>query len=217
PVAALGAVLMQASFGLMNLPALREFWRLDRHEFGLSIIVTLGVVWVGAIQAIVLAVVLAVLRFVQIAARPLAEVLGEVPGHPGFHSLTRHPDAQVPPGLVLFRFNGPLVFFNAPYFKRSVFEALDRAGPGVKWFVIDMLPMPYTDITGMQTARELLAELKTRGIELVTAGRVGEMLELSQLKGISEAERLPIRRFSTLRKALQAFKAKQNQAATSPE
>ena len=118
---------------------------------------------------------------------------------------------------MLLSLSEALIFFNAPYFKRSVFEALDRAGPGVKWFVIDMLPMPYTDITGMQTARELLAELKTRGIELVTAGRVGEMLELSQLKGISEAERLPIRRFSTLRKALQAFKAKQNQAATSPE
>jgi high affinity sulfate transporter 1 len=214
PVAALGAVLIRASLGLMDLRALREFWRLDRHEFGLSIIVTLGVVWVGAIQAILLAVVLALLRFVQVVARPLVEVLGEVPGHPGFHSVARHPDATTTPGLLLLRFNGPLVFFSAPFFKRSALQAVEHAGPGLKWLVIDMLPVTLIDITGIQAARELLEDLKARGICLVTAGRLGEMTEWSRSKKVTESERLPIRRFSTLRKAVQAFRAEQREPAS---
>jgi high affinity sulfate transporter 1 len=206
PIAALGAVLMRASVGLMDLQALRRFWRLEPQEFALSLIVTLGVIWIGAIEAILLAVALALLRFVRLTARPLVEVLGEVPGYPGFHSVVRHPDSVTTPGLILFRFNGPLVFFNAPYFKRSALVAIDKAGPGVKWFVVDMLPLTSFDITGMHTARELFEELKLRGIELVAAGRLGETIETQTRRGITEASRLPVRRYSTLRKAVQAFR-----------
>jgi high affinity sulfate transporter 1 len=206
PIAALGAVLIRASVGLMNLRALREFWRLDPHEFAISLIVTLGVIWIGAIEAILLAVALALLRFVRLTARPLVEVLGEVPGYPGFHSVVRHPDSRTTPGLVLFRFNGPVVFFSAPYFKRSALAAIEKAGPGVRWFVVDMLPLTSFDITGIHAARDLFEELKLRGIELVAAGRLGEMIELQTRKGINDTSRLPIRRYSTLRKAVQAFR-----------
>ena len=206
PVAALGAVLIRASIGLMDIRALREFWQFDRSELALSIVVTLGVIWVGAIEAILLAVGLALLRFVRITARPLCEVLGEVPGYPGFHSIVRHPDSRTIPGLVLFRFNGPLVFFSAPYFKRSALAALDKAGPGVKWFVVDMLPLTSFDITGIHAAMELNEELKARGVELIGAGRLGETLEYQRKRGITEnARRVPVRQYSTMRKAVQAF------------
>jgi high affinity sulfate transporter 1 len=206
PVAALGAVLVLASVSLMDLKALREFWRLNRQEFAISLVVTFGVIWTGAIEAILLAVALAMLRFVRISARPLVEVLGEVPGYPGFHSTARHPDARTTPGLVLFRFNGPVVFFSANYFKRTALAALARHQPGVRWFVVDMLPLTSFDITGLQMARELHHELRLRGVELVAAGRLGESIESQTRMGISEESRLPIRHYSTMRKAVQAFR-----------
>jgi high affinity sulfate transporter 1 len=206
PVAALGAVLIRASVGLMDLKALRTFWRLNRQEFFISLVVTFGVIWTGAMEAILLAVALALLRFVRLSARPLVEVLGEVPGYPGFHSMVRHPEARATPGLVLFRFNGPVVFFSANYFKRSALAALEKHEPGVRWFVVDMLPLTSFDITGIQMARELYDELKLRGVELVTAGRQGEMLESQNRMGVPEEDRLPIRQFSTMRKAVQAFR-----------
>ena len=215
PVAALGAVLIRASISLMDFRALRWFWQVNRQEFAISLVVTLGVIWIGAIEAILLAVALAMLRFVRISARPLVEVLGEVPGYPGFHSLARHPDANTMPGLVLFRFNGPVVFFSANYFKRSALAALEKHGRDARWFVVDMLPLTSFDITGMQMARELHEELKLRGVELVAAGRLGETLESQTRMGIGEKHRLPIRHYSTLRKAVQAFR-KEYPAETPP-
>ena len=73
--------------------------------------------------------------------------------------------------------------------------------------VVDMLPLTSFDITGMQMARELHEELKLRGVELVAAGRLGETLESQTRMGIGEKHRLPIRHYSTLRKAVQAFRA----------
>ena len=216
PVAALGAVLIRASISLMDFRALRSFWRLNRQEFAISLVVTLGVIWTGAIEAMLLAVALALLRFVRVTARPLVEVLGEVPGYPGFHSTARHPDARTTPGLVLFRFNGPVVFFSANYFKRTALAAVERYEPGVRWLVVDMLPLTSFDITGMQLVRELHDELKHRGVELVAAGRLGESIEAQTRMGIGESRRLPIRHYSTMRKAVQAFRKEYPAEAAPP-
>src|SRR5204863_3123675 len=122
--------------------------------FALSLLATLGVATVGVVQAILVAVILAILRFVRLVSRPRVEILGSVPGLPGLHSTDRHPNAATIPGLVLFRFNAPIVFFNAPFFKRSVLEAAEAAGPELKWFVIDMIPVTMMDITGVQAAAD---------------------------------------------------------------
>ncbi len=207
PIAALGAVLIKASASLMDLRSLRRFWVLDRAEFLLSVAATLGVVWVGAIQAILIAVLLALGRFVRLAARPHVEVLGQAPGEPGLHSVDRHPGAETIPGLVLFRFNGPLVFFNAPHFKRQALSAAAAAGPGLEWFVLDLIPLTQVDVTGMDALRELDAELERRGVALVAAGRRREYAEWLEARGLLQPRVLE-RHFPTLRAAVKAYRAR---------
>ena len=168
PVAALGAVLVFAAFSLFDVGTLREIWKYDRLEVGLSLITTLGVVAVGAINGILIAVALALARFVRQAARPR----DEVEGLPGFHSIKRHGTAaKTFPGLVLFRFNGPLTFFNADYFKQRALAAADAAGKDVRWFVIDAIPISDIDVNGLYTLRDLNVELEARGTTLILAGR----------------------------------------------
>lgn len=196
PVAALGAVLIMAALSLLDLDSLRRFWAIDKREFLLSMIATFGVIWVGALEAILFVVLLAVLRFVQLTARPRAEVLGSIEGMPGFHALDRHPEAAVTAGLVLFRFNGPLVFFNAGYFKREALAAANQQGDDLRWFVLDMIPLTQLDITGIDALLDLQAELASRGVELVAAGRRSESSQ-----GVS-----PVRHYPTLRKAQQAYR-----------
>ena len=174
PIAALGAVLVKAALSLIDVPALRTIYRIDRRESALSIVATLGVVAVGSMQAILVAVGLAILRFIRLVSRPKVEILGEVKGLPGFHSIERHPEATTIPGLVLLRFNAPLVFFNAPNFKRGVMAAAAAAGPSLKWLVLDMLPVTLVDATGLYTAEEVADALRERGVVLAAAGRQTE-------------------------------------------
>ncbi len=70
PAAALGAVLFAAAISLFNVSALKEFYQLDRRELALSLLATIGVVTVGTMKAIFLAVILALLRFVSLISRP---------------------------------------------------------------------------------------------------------------------------------------------------
>jgi high affinity sulfate transporter 1 len=201
PVAALGAVLVKAAFSLLDLRALKTFYQIDRRELALSLLATLGVATVGAVQAILVAVILALLRFVRLVSRPKVEILGSVQGLPGLHSTDRHQNASTVSGLLMFRFNAPIVFFNAPLFKRSVLEAADAAGPALKWFVIDMIPVTMIDITGLQAAAEVIATLQARGVAFIAAGRQTEWRQWTESRRL----KMEFRSFPTLRAALKGY------------
>jgi len=205
PEAALGAVLIMSAYSLVDIKGVRALWREDRTEFAISILATLGVVVIGSIDAIVFTVGLSLVRFVRIVARPPCEVLGEVDGLPGFHSVERHPHAHTIPTLCLFRFNSPIVFFNAPYFKRAVLEAVARAGPGLRWLVLDAVPMTGHDATGRHTLRELERELHGRNVCVAIAGRQTEIDDWRQQRGFHETRPSQIRQFPTLRRAVRTL------------
>jgi MFS superfamily sulfate permease-like transporter len=149
--------------------------------------------------------VLALLRFVRLTARPRAEVLGEVGGDAGYQSLARHPAARARPGLLLFRYNGPIVFFSAPHFKREVLAAAAAAGPGLRWFVIDLLPVSLVDATGLYAVRDAFDALRARGIVVAAAGRDTEWADRSARRDLG-AVLDGIRFFPTLRLAELAYR-----------
>lgn len=216
PIAALGAVLVFAAFSLFDVGQLRDIWRVDKREVALSVLATLGVVAVGAIQAILLAVVLALVRFVKVAARPRDEILGQVPGLPGLHSVERHPDAKTWPGIVVYRFNGPIQFFNAAYFKQRALRAAGTAGSQLEWFVVDMIPVSQLDVTGLYALRDLREVLEERGVRLLFAGRKTELLLWARDSGLY-SEELESRMFATLREALKAYRRQARSAEAPPD
>ena len=212
PMAGLGAVLIMASLSLLDLRPLQDFYRLSKFEFALSLFATFGVIWVGAIDAIVLAVILALLHFVHLSARPSAEILGKVNGLRGYHSVARHPSAKTDAGLLLFRFNAPLVFFNAANFKQQAQAAINNAGPSLRWFVIDTLPITHVDITGYSTLSDLASILHKQGAELSFAGRMTEMSARRKSLGLDEDSKLG-QHFPSIGHAVERYRAMQAETA----
>ncbi len=206
PLAALGVVLIAAALSLLDMASLRQFWRMDRREFGLSLVTTAGVVALGSINGILVAVTLAVVQFVKHTARPSVELLGEEKGLPGLHSIDRHGQVQAIPGMVLFRFNAPLVFFNADHFKQCALAAVRASGDDLRWFVIDAIPISDVDINGLAVLKDLQQKLASRNIKLVWAGRQSEFLSCLREMG-EPTERVIELTYPTLRQAVHAFRA----------
>ena len=172
----------------LDTRTLREIWSIDRAEVGLAVITTLGVVAVGAINGILIAVGLALVRFVKLTARPKDEVLGAVDGLPGFHSIERHPDAKTFPGLTLYRFDGPLTFFNSDYFKQRAPGGRRRRRARTSVVGIDAIPISQIDITGLYALRDLRERLEARGTALILAGRKTEFLTWLREAGLYRPE-----------------------------
>ncbi|MCX5494444.1 sulfate permease [Kaistia dalseonensis] len=202
PLAALGAVLVFAGLSLIDLTTLRQIWRADRIEAAISVLATLGVVGLGITKGVLFAVVLALLRFIQLTARPGVDRLGSVEGLPGFHALGRHKTARPVPGLVILRFNAPLVFFNAGQFRKELLAAVAAAPTPLHAVVIDLLPMTRIDITGLFTLRDIADALRQRGIRLVGAGRATEWKHWLAERGFDGPS---VEIYPTLRRAVRAL------------
>lgn len=202
PIAALAAVLVMASIALLDVRGLVVLLRFSRIEFTLSIVATIGVIWVGAIQAILVVLVLSLIRFVMLYSRPRLDVLGKVEGISGFHPLANHPQATTWPGLLLLRFNAPLVFFNANYFKQQVERAIARAGDDLRWLVLDAIPITQVDATGYFVYADMKSALRERGVQLVIAGRRHEIAAWHKSHAIEADDSLY---FPTMRKAVKEF------------
>jgi MFS superfamily sulfate permease-like transporter len=164
PQAALAAVVITAAVSLMDLPALRRYAAVRRTSLAISLVATTGVIFLGVLQGIVVAIVLAILLFFRRSWWPHGAVLGEVPAIGGWHDVAIHPTAQQRPGVVVFRWEAPLFFANAGQFRDQV-RALAREG-GVRWVVLQCEAITDIDVTAAEVLRDLDEELNAKGVHL---------------------------------------------------
>lgn len=173
PTAALGAVVISACSSIVVFSTVRRLYYHRRGEFYLSMICFLGVVALGVIQGIFIAVGLALMAFIWRAWRPYCAILGRVDGMKGYHDITRHPEARRIPGLVLFRWDAPLFFANAEFFREQALRAVTSAPTPTRWIVVAAEPVTDVDITAADVLAELVDELQQAGIELCFAQMKG--------------------------------------------
>jgi high affinity sulfate transporter 1 len=169
PNSALAAVVIAAAIGLFEFADLRRIWHIQRWEFWLSIVCTVGVAVLGAIAGIGLAILIAVIEFLWDGWRPHSAVLGRAEGVKGYHDIMRYPDARLIPGLVLFRWDAPLFFANAELFRDRVLDAVNDAPTPVRWLVVAAEPVTSVDVTAADMLAELDETLHEAGIELCFA------------------------------------------------
>ncbi|MDH4569215.1 SulP family inorganic anion transporter [Pseudomonas sp. BN414] len=217
PIAALGAVLMLAGWGLIDFRALKAFWRLSRFECGLCLLTTVGVLGVGVLPGILVAISLALLRLLYFTYRPTDALLGWVEGVDGQVEMSRFPQATTLPGLLIYRFDAPLLFFNADYFKQRLLRLVEQADHP-RAVLLNAETMINLDLTGLATLREVQQTLAAQGVHFGFARLFGPTYELLQRSG-ELGELKPPLVFSSVRAGINAYQvwlAKQPLQAPQP-
>jgi high affinity sulfate transporter 1 len=168
PNPALAAVVITASLSLADIPGTVRLWRQRKVEFLLSIAAFLGVALLGVLAGIAIAVALSILNVFRRAWWPYDTELGRVEGLEGYHDVHSYPQAQHLPGLVIYRFDGPLFFANATTFRDEI-RRMARADPPPTWILIAAEPMTDVDTTASDMLEDLDEALNADGISLVFA------------------------------------------------
>ncbi|HSR90683.1 MAG TPA: SulP family inorganic anion transporter, partial [Gemmatimonadales bacterium] len=206
PKAALAAILISSAIGLFDIASLRWYLRVSPAEFWLSIVAMLGVMTVGVLHGVLIAVALTLLRLIALASRPRDAVLGEVDEQSGLYGQLGENGSTPIPGLLLFRFESAIVFFNADHFKERVRTVLRQTNPKPRWFLFSAESTPALDITGGETLEELRAELEEQGIVFAIAKPRGRFEAMLRLTGVADKIG-PERIFLTIRAGVAAFRA----------
>ncbi len=206
PTTALAAVILVAAIGLFDLADLRLLHRMSYREFLMSVGTTLGVLLLGVLPGVLLAVALSLIWLLSVESRPNDAVLGRVKGQKGFHSIADYPDAKTIPGLLIYRFESNLVFYNADYLKSRVLALVAAQKTPVAWLVLDASCINIIDATGLRKFDELREELATVGVSVFIARvkqHLGRFFNDEFVKERLEKDKK--NRFQTLKPAINAY------------
>jgi MFS superfamily sulfate permease-like transporter len=127
-----------------------------------------------------------------------------VDGLEGYHDVHTHPDARHLPGLVIYRFDGPLFFANAKTFRDEV-RRLARADPPPTWIVIAAEPVTDVDTTASDVLEDLDEALNEKGISLVFAELKDPVRDKIERYGLTRTIN-PRHFFPTIGAAVAAFR-----------
>jgi sulfate permease, SulP family len=169
PSAVLGAVIVSAAIGLVDVGAWRGVAVVSRFEVGLAATTVAGVVVLGVLKALLIAVALSVIDVVRRSAQPHDAVLGWVDRLGRYANVQLHRSARVTPGVVVYRLDDRLFFGNARYVKGRVREAIRGAPDPARWLVFDAEGVTHVDSTGVEALRDLTSELSRDGVGLLVA------------------------------------------------
>lgn len=186
PTAALGAIIIVASLGLIDIAAFRFLRQVRPAEFWLAVVTAFGVLTVGVLQGILVAVVLSLIAILYRIARPHDALLDELKANGGtvYREVEDKETVWTEPGLIVYRFDAPLVFANAAFFTERLGELVANAGAGLQCVILDAEAISDFDSTAAEALENLDADLERLGVELWIARANKPLHQLLQVTGL---------------------------------
>jgi SulP family sulfate permease len=184
PKVVLGAIIIVAAASLIDIREFRSLNLIRHSEFYLSVLTLFGVLVIGIVAGIAIAIAFSLAEFILRIYRPHTSVLGTGEGVDGYHMIAPGGYNQVSPGLIVYGFNAPLFFANAPYLLDQVRDLISTADPPVKCLLLDAEAIPDIDTTAADTLKELHQELQENGTLLAIARANKPLRETMRLTGL---------------------------------
>lgn len=187
PMAALGALVLVAAVQLIDASEFRRLAHFRRSELVLAVATTASVVSFGVLYGVLFAVALSILDLLRRVARAHDSVLGFVHGLPGMHDIDDYPQAELVPGLVIYRYDAPLCFANAEDFRRRALQAAYDYPQPVEWFVLNAEANSEVDLTALDALERLRIELGRRGVVFAMARVKQDLRDALHAAGMLES------------------------------
>ena len=166
----------------------------------------LGVLCFGLLQGVLVGAIISLVLLVRRASTPHVAFLGRIPGSRRYSDLERHSSNEPTPGILAFRVESGIVYFNAEHVFDSVLARIDTVSGPVRFVVCDLSPSPLVDVSGAEMLRTLHAELAKRGIPLCLVEARSSVRDMLRGEGVEDKVGR-IDRFTTLADAIEAFQS----------
>jgi len=204
PQPVLAAVVLLAVAGLFQASAFKHLWHASRSEFVIAAAAFLGVLTSGLLRGVMIGAAISLVELVRRASRPHVALLGRIPGTRRFSDRERHPDNQLIPGIMIFRPESNLIYFNIDHVREVIAERVRAETPASKLVVIDLSAAPYVDLQSAHTLAGLGDELTAQGIRVHVVETRSSVRELLRKEGC-DARLGGIDRFTSVADVVDSF------------
>jgi len=185
PDPVLAAVVFMAVRGMIHPKELMRIRRESKLEFQVAMVATVGVLVFGILKGVLLAAVLSILALLRRASRPRVLQLGRLPGSDRFVDVSRYPEHELVPGVLIFRVESGLFYFNVQNVRTEILSQA-RAHSSAKRVILDLSTSANIDLAGGRMLGDLSRELAGRGIELKLAEVHGDVRDMLRAVGLQK-------------------------------
>lgn len=185
PRAALAAVVVAAAFAVIDIAGFRRLAELSWTETGLAAITCLAILTTDLLFGVLVAVALSGMVTLHRVARPHHAILGQGEGLDGWIDIA-DPRASTLPGLLVYRFDAPLFFGNADYFRDRLVDAMQDNPTKERHIILDFEGVGSIDATAAEQLIELHEDLAAKDITVAVARANKDVVDLMDRSGLSE-------------------------------
>ncbi|BCG04789.1 DNA repair protein HhH-GPD (plasmid) [Paraburkholderia sp. PGU19] len=186
PNVVLAAIVLVAVKGLVDIRELRHVWRVSRYEFLVSMLAFAAVLQFGILKGVIFAVLASMLLLIRRAAHPHVAMLGRIPGTRLYSDVERHPDNEAVPGVLMFRVEASLLYFNTEHVRATVWKHIRSSAVPVKLVICDLSSSPAVDIAGARMLAALQADLAKGGMRLRIVAAHADARDILRAEGLEE-------------------------------
>src|SRR5437762_6035934 len=204
PQPVLAAIVLMAVTGLFNVAALRHFWRADRTEFVVAIAALLGVLGSGLLRGVLIGAIISLVQLLRRASRPHVAFLGRIPGTRRFSDRARHPDNELIHGVLIFRPESGLLYFNAEHVRDTVAARLRAEATPPKIVILDLSASPHMDIQACGVVMNIADDVKAAGARLQIVEARSSVRDRLRAEGMEE-HISQVNRFTSVADAVEDF------------
>jgi len=175
PEAILAAIVLFVIRALVDIPHFITIYKFNKIEFLIAIVTLLSVLIFGALQGIVIGVILSVVGLLKNMYNPHIAILGRIPGTDQFLDIKRRPESEIISHTLIVRVDGSQIFLNTDCIKNTIIDLVDNEYKDTKLFVLDFEASSFIDYTGIEMLQDLYEELNRRGIKIKAANMYGPL------------------------------------------
>src|SRR6201984_1324215 len=213
PQPVLAAIVLMAVTGLFKLSALKHLWRADRGEFVVAMAALLGVLGSGLLRGVMIGAVISLVQLLRTASRPHVAFLGRIPGSRRFSDRQRHPGNELIPGVLIFRPESGLVYFNVDHVCRTILDRVNAEPALPKLRLLGLSAGPRPDLQSAQALGELANELTAKHIQVQAVEARSSVRDRLRNEGV-DTKLGGINRFKSVADAVEDFQKNRPQVQT---
>jgi carbonic anhydrase len=184
PVVILACIVLVAIKGLVDIKEMKRLLKINRFDFVIALTALFSVIIFGILQGVLIAALFSLVLIIRSVSAPHVAFLGRIPGTNRYTDIKRHPDNELLPGLLLFRVESALVYFNVSNIYHTVWNKILDTGSNLKVVIFDLSTSAYIDSSGARLIKRLYYNLKQKGVEFKIAEAHSEVRDTLRLEDI---------------------------------
>ncbi|MFA6401922.1 MAG: sulfate permease [Salinivirgaceae bacterium] len=178
PYVILAAIVLVAIKGLVDIKEMKRLYKVNRFDFVIAMTALISVIIFGILQGVLIAALFSLILLIRNVSSPHVAFLGRIPGTNRYTDIKRHPDNELLPGLLLFRVESTLVYFNVANVYNTVWAKVLESEGSLKKVIFDLSSSATIDSSGARLIKRLYVNLKAKEIDFLVAEAHSEVRDI---------------------------------------